>query len=150
MRRAAIILFAALFVALPVLTHAQYNDTDTQNPKEYTDDDSNPLALFADVLYPVGFAVEWMVARPAHWVATDSPASPLYRPVGGNDRSPAPLVPIIPDNTMDQASTSTTPQDWSPTRGPVTTNATTVKQRVPAAAASTSSSQPALSQPALH
>jgi hypothetical protein len=144
MRRAAIVLFAAFFVALPVLSQAQYNDTDQQNPKEYTDDDSNPLALFADVLYPVGFAAEWLVARPAHWIATDSPASPLYRPVGGNDTSPAPLVPIIPDNTMDQTATSTTPQDWSPSRAPVTTNATTIKQTVPAAVPSTSISQPAL------
>lgn len=144
MRRAAIVLFAAFFVALPALSHAQYNDTDQQNPKEYTDDDSNPLALFADVLYPVGFAAEWLVARPAHWVANDSPASPMYRPVGGNDTSAAPLVPIIPDNTMDQTATSTTPQDWSPSRGPVTTNATTIKQSAPSAAPSTSSSQPAL------
>jgi hypothetical protein len=144
MRRAAIGLFAALFVALPALSHAQYNDTDQQNPKEYTDEDSNPLALFADVLYPVGFAAEWLVARPAHWVANDSPASPLYRPVGENDNAPPPLVPIIPDNTMDQTATSNTPQDWSPTRAPVTTNATTVKQTAPAAAASASVSQPAL------
>lgn len=144
MRRAATVLFAAFFVAFPVLSYAQYNDTDQQNPKEYTDDDSNPLALFADVLYPVGFAAEWLVARPAHWIANDSPASPLYRPVGGNDMSPAPLVPIIPDNTMDQTATSTTPQDWSPSRGPITTNATTIKQSAPSAAPSTSSSQPAL------
>ena len=142
MRRAATILFAALFVALPAISHAQYNDTDQQNPKEYTDDDSNPLALFADVLYPVGFAAEWLVARPMHWVANDSPASPAYRPVGGNDTSPAPLVPIIPDNTMDETTTSTTPQDWSPSRGPVTTNTTSIKQAAPAA--STSISQPAL------
>jgi len=144
MRRAAIVLLAAFFVALPVLSHAQYNDTDQQNPKEYTDEDSNPLALFADVLYPVGFAAEWLVARPAHWVANDSPASPLYRPVGGNDTARAPLVPIIPDNTMDQTATSSTPQDWSPTRAPVTTNSTTIKQSAPAAAPSTSVGQPAL------
>jgi hypothetical protein len=144
MRRAAIILFAALFVALPAISHAQYNDNDQQNPKEYTDDDSHPLALFADVLYPIGYAAEWLVARPMHWVANDSPASPMYRPVGGNDTAPAPLVPIIPDNTMDQASTTTTPQDWSPTRSPVTTNTTTIKQSAPAALPSTSITQPAL------
>ena len=144
MRRAAIIVFAAFFVALPVLSHAQYNDTDQQNPKEYTDDDSNLLALAADALYPVGFAAEWLVARPAHWIANDSPASPMYRPVGGRDTSAAPLVPIIPDNTMDQTATSSTPQDWSPSRAPITTNSTTIKQTAPAAAPSTSVSQPAL------
>jgi hypothetical protein len=144
MRRAAIVFFAAFFVALPALSHAQYNDTDRQNSNEYTDEDSNPLALFADVLYPVGFAAEWLVARPAHWVATDSPAAPLYRPVRGHDTSPAPLVPIIPDNTMDQTATSSSPQDWSPSRAPVTTNSTTIKQSAPAAAPSASVSQPAL------
>jgi len=40
-------------------------------------------------------------------------------------------VPIIPDNTMDQATTSTSPQDWSPTRAPVTTNSTVIRQTAP-------------------
>jgi hypothetical protein len=147
MRRAVIILFAASFVALPALCHAQYNDNDRQNPKEYTDEDSQPVAIIADALYPIGFAAEWMIARPLHWVATDSPVAPAYRPIGeGNDSAP-PLVPIIPDNTMDQPSTSTTPQDWSPTRAPVTTNTTVVKPIAPlprVSAPPASSNQPAL------
>jgi hypothetical protein len=147
MRRAVIVLLAASFVALPALSHAQYNDNDRQNPNEYTDDDSNPIAILADVLYPIGFAAEWTVARPLHWVANDSPASPMYRPVGGGDNSSPPLVPIIPDNTMDQASTSTTPQDWSPTRSPITTNTTVIKPIAPlppVSAPPASSNQPAL------
>jgi hypothetical protein len=148
MRRAVIVLFAAFFVALPALSHAQYNDTDRQNPKEYNDEDSQPVAIIADALYPIGFAAEWLVARPLHWVANDSPAAPLYRPVGAGDKSAAPLVPIIPDNTMDQASTSTTPQDWSPTRAPITTNTAVVK---PIAPLPPLSAPPAASsQPALH
>jgi hypothetical protein len=148
MRRIAIIFTAALFVALPTISHAQYNDNDQQAPKEYHDEDSQPLALAADVLYPIGYAAEWLIARPAHWLANDSPASPVFRPVGGNDTSPPPPVPIIPDNTMDQATTSTTPQDWSPTRGPITTNATVIKpvspQTAPPVTAPPSSNQPAL------
>ena len=101
MRLVAIIFCAALFVGLPTISHAQYNDNDQQNPKEYHDEDSQPLALLADVLYPIGYGLEWLVARPMHWVANDSPAAPMYRPVGGNDMSPPPPVPIIPDNTMD-------------------------------------------------
>jgi hypothetical protein len=134
MRRVAIILFAATFVALPAISHAQYNDNDQQNPKEYHDEDSQPLAI------------EWLVARPLHYLSTDSPASPIFRPVGGDNMSPPPPVPIIPDNTMDQASSSpATPQDWSPTRGPVTTNATVIKpaEQPPGA-------PPATGQPALH
>ena len=147
MRLVAIIFCAALLVGLPTISHAQYNDNDQQNPKEYHDDDSQPLAIVADILYPIGYGLEWLVARPAHWVANDSPVSPAYRPVGGNDMSPPPPVPIIPDNTMDQATTSTTPQDWSPTRTTVTTTTTTVKQVMPSAVAAP---PPPSTQPALH
>ena len=133
MRRIAIIFSAALLVALPTISHAQYNDSDRQNPKEYHDEDSQPLALFADIIYPIGYGLEWLVARPMHWIANDSPVAPVYRPVGGTDASPPPPVPIIPDNTMDQATTSTSPQDWSPTRAPVTTNSTVIRQTAPPA-----------------
>ncbi|HWJ40725.1 MAG TPA: hypothetical protein VNT29_06315 [Candidatus Limnocylindrales bacterium] len=133
MRRIAIIFSAALLVALPTISHAQYNDADRQNPKEYHDEDSQPLALFADIIYPIGYGLEWLVARPMHWIANDSPVAPVYRPVGGTDTSPPPPVPIIPDNTMDQATTSTSPQDWSPTRAPVTTNSTVIRQTAPPA-----------------
>ena len=67
MRRVAIIFCAALWLALPTISHAQYNDTDQQNPKEYHDEDSQPLALFADLIYPIGYGLEWLVARPMHW-----------------------------------------------------------------------------------
>jgi hypothetical protein len=145
MRRIAIFFCAALFVALPTVSHAQYNDNDQQNPKEYHDEDSQLLAIVADVFYPIGYALEWGVARPLHWLANDSPASPVFRPVSGDDTSPPPPVPIIPDNTMDEASSTTTsPQDWSPTHKPVTTNATVIKQSAPSAAASALESQPAL------
>lgn len=148
MRRIAIILSAALFVALPTISHAQYNDTDRQNPKEYHDEDSQPLAIIADLLYPIGFAAEWLVARPMHYITNDSPAAPVFRPVGGNDATAPPPIPIIPDNTMEAASSSSTPQDWSPTRAPVTTNSTTIRQRAPSSAAP-SSAAPSGSQPAL-
>ena len=143
MRRVGIIFCAALFVVLPTISHAQYNDTDLQNPKEYHDEDSQPLALMADILYPIGYAAEWLVARPMHYLTNDSSAAPVFRPVGGNDSTPPPPVPIIPDNTMEAAASSTTPQDWSPTRSPVTTNATVIRRAAPPSAAS-SSSQPAL------
>ncbi|MGB8683581.1 MAG: hypothetical protein WCD12_11920 [Candidatus Binatus sp.] len=146
MRKVAIIFCAALFVGLPTVSHAQYNDNDQQNPKEYTDEDSQPLELFADILYPVGYALEWAIARPMHYLSHNSSAAPIFRPVGGDDMSPPPPVPIIPDNTMDEVTTSTTPQDWSPTRKPLTTNATVVRQAVPPAAPL----PPSSGQPTLH
>ena len=147
MRRVAIIFCAALLVALPTVSRAQYNDTDRQHPKDYNDEDSQPLAIVADILYPIGYGAEWLVARPMHWLANDSPAAPMYRPVGGRDNSPPPPVPIIPDNTMDQTA-STTPQDWSPTRAPVTTNATVIRPSAPPAPPAMA--PPSSSQPALH
>lgn len=144
MRRVAIIFCAALWIALPAISHAQYNDTDQQNPKEYHDEDSQALAIVADLFYPIGYAAEWLVARPMHYLANDSPAAPVFRPVGGNDSAPPPPVPIIPDNTMEASSSSTTPQDWSPTRSPVTSNAIVIKRAAP------SSPAPSGSQPALH
>jgi len=156
MRRIAIVFSAALLVALPTISHAQYNDNDQQNPREYHDDDSQALALFADIIYPIGYGLEWLVARPMHWIANDSPVTPAFRPVGGEDRNaPPPPVPIIPDNTMDQAPTSTTPQDWSPTRSPVTTNATVIKRAAPSQPWSSSQPVPpaqsgSSSQPVYH
>jgi len=152
MRRIVIVLCAAFWLATPAISHAQYNDNDQQNPKEYHDEDSQPLSLIADIFYPIGYAAEWLVSRPMHYLSHDSPAAPAFRPVGGNDNAPPPPVPIIPDNTMDQASsTPSGPQDWSPTRAPITTNAAVIKQSspqgLPAAAPSTSSPS---SQPALH
>jgi hypothetical protein len=145
---------AVLWIALPAISHAQYNDTDLQNPKEYHDEDSQPLAIVADLLYPVGFAAEWLIARPVHYVADESYAAPVFRPVGGNDMMPAAPIPIIPDNTIEAA--STTPQDWSPTRSPVTMNATVIQPASPPSAVplsnqpSPSSAVPPSNQPVLH
>jgi hypothetical protein len=117
MWRAAICFSIALVVGFPTFSHAQYNDNDRQNAKEYTDEDSQPLAIIADLFYPVGFAAEWLVARPMHYLASDSPIAPMYRPVGGLDDAPPAPVPVIPDNTLGStASDSTTPQDWMPTK----------------------------------
>ena len=77
MRRAAIILCAALVLGLPTISSAQYNDNDQQNPKEYHDEDSQFLAVVSYVFYPIGYAFEWLVARPLHYVANESPATPL-------------------------------------------------------------------------
>ena len=85
MRLVAIIFCAALFVGLPTISHAQYNDNDQQNPKEYHDEDSQPLAIVADILYPVGYGLEWLVARPMHWLANDSPVAPAL-PAGRRQR----------------------------------------------------------------
>ena len=52
---------------------------------------------------PLGSCSNGLVARPMHYLANDSPAAPVFQPVGGNDNTPPPPVPIIPDNTMEEA-----------------------------------------------
>jgi hypothetical protein len=150
MRRAAIILCAALVLGLPIVSHAQYNDNDQQNPKEYHDDDSQPLAIVSYLFYPIGYAFEWLVSRPLHYVATDSPAAPVFKPVDGNDEAPPPPIPVIPDNTLNSAAAeSTTPQDWSP-RGSTTPPAWAVTKPAVPPQLPPSTVQPSTSQPALH
>jgi hypothetical protein len=149
MRRAAIILCAALFLSLPVISNAQYNDNDQQNPKEYHDEDSQPLALVAYLFYPIGYAFEWLVARPAHYIVTESPIAPVFRPVGGDNLTPPPPAPIIPDNTLNSAAAeSSTPQDWTPAKGASTGPGWGVAK--PAAPPQSSVAPPAADQPALH
>ena len=117
MRPVAIIFCAALLLGLPTISNAQYNDNDQQNPKEYHDEDSQPIALLSYVFYPIGYGIEWLVARPLHYIANESPVAPVFRPLGGNDSSPPPPAPIIPDNTLNSAAAeSSTPQDWTPTQ----------------------------------
>ncbi|MGD0073684.1 MAG: hypothetical protein ABSD31_05025 [Candidatus Binataceae bacterium] len=97
---AAVMAFALL--TGPVLCRAQVTD-DSQNPKEYTDDDSNPLKMIFYILSPVGFALEWTIARPMHYLATESSLAPAFG--GGNDESnyanafpPAPIAELPPSD----------------------------------------------------
>jgi hypothetical protein len=153
MRRAAIILCAALVLGLPTISSAQYNDNDQQNPKEYHDEDSQFLAIVSDVFYPIGYAFEWLIARPLHYVAAESPAAPVFKPMDADDGTPPPPAPIIPDNTLNSAAAeSNTPQDWSPTRNGSSTTAPVPAWGVakPASPAQSSAPPPSDSQPALH
>ena len=85
MWRAIIFLCAALIVGVPQSGSAQYSDTDRQNPNEYTDEDSQPLRIIAYLVAPLGFVLEWGVARPLHYVATDTFLAPVFN---GDTREP--------------------------------------------------------------
>jgi hypothetical protein len=149
MRRVAIIICAALLLSLPSVSHAQYNDNDEQNRGEYHDEDSQPLALLSYFFYPIGYAVEWLVARPLHYIANDTPLEPVFRPVGGNDTTPPPPVPIIPDNTL-SSSPSTTQREWTPSR-PAAKSAPENQGESPTTQPyAPPSGGPSSSQPALH
>jgi hypothetical protein len=98
MRRAIIFLCAALILGVPHLARAQYEDTDRQNPKEYTDEDSQPLRLLAYFIAPIGFALEWGVARPLHYLATQTFLAPA---MNAETREPTFTPPAIAEIPLD-------------------------------------------------
>jgi hypothetical protein len=68
----------ALMLAGPVISHAQSDEQDQQNPTQYRDVEDGQLLKFASYfLMPVGMALEWGVTRPLHYLATQTPAAPL-------------------------------------------------------------------------
>ncbi len=108
-----IMIIAVLATALltsPVLCRAQYSD-ESQNPNEYTQEDSNPLKFIFYILSPVGFMLEWTVARPMHYLATESSLAPAFG--GGNDNDtdyanvgvPAPIAELPPSDMTPSRST---------------------------------------------
>jgi hypothetical protein len=143
MWRAAIIISAALIIGVPHFANAQSFDTDSQHPQEYTDEDSQPLALASYLLYPIGWAVEYGIARPLKWGATKGPLAFMYKPIDEDDDGPPPPIAYIPDNSLSADSSSPIP---APVSGaPVTSRPRYgVAQAPPQQPMTAPSSQPAL------
>ena len=78
MRRLILWMVFALAIAMPASALAQqgpYNDK--QNPNEYTDtEDGQILKVFSYVIAPIGYALEWGVTRPLHYLATKTSLAP--------------------------------------------------------------------------
>ncbi len=104
MWRAIICLSAALILGVPKLAAAQYSDTDRQNPAAYTDEDSQPLRMIAYLVAPIGFLLEWGVARPLHYVATNTFLAPVFNADTREPEYRPPAIAEIPlDNVGDEA-----------------------------------------------
>jgi len=104
-----LILAAVLLLAVPSFAHAQYSDMDKQAPGEYNDDDSQPLKLLSYALAPIGFVLEWGVARPLHYLATDSFMAPI---LGANtDADEMTVAPIAELPPLDTISDTTKHED---------------------------------------
>jgi len=100
MWRAAILLCAALLVGGSTIARAQ--EADTQNPREYEDEDSQPLKIASYFVAPVGWALEWGVARPLHYLATSSPLAPLLGANTDKDtEGPLPVAELPPPDVIE-------------------------------------------------
>jgi len=64
----------------------------------YDDSESNPLRLAAYAVYPVGFALEWVLVRPVHFVVSN----PGLERVFGHVPHENPFGPYEPYEPNDQ------------------------------------------------
>ena len=90
MRRFVLALVATLTLAGGIPATALAHDA-------YDDSQAHPLRLIAYGVYPVGFALEWLVTRPIHFVVSNPALEPVFGHVPhedpfGNYRSYQPTV----------------------------------------------------------
>jgi hypothetical protein len=114
MRRWIISIILSLAIAAPAIALAQqgpYNDK--QNPYEYTDtEDGQVLKLASYILAPIGYALEWGVARPLHYLATRTPLAPAmsgdteYSEMYNPGPTVAPITPGPPPATVSSKGTA--------------------------------------------
>jgi hypothetical protein len=96
-----------LALGMPAMALAQqgpYNDK--QNPYEYTDTEDGQLLKFVSYfIAPIGYALEWGVTRPMHYLATRTPLAPAlsgdteYSEMYNPGPTVQPIVPAPPANT---------------------------------------------------
>ena len=75
MRCAILALLAIVILGVPALCRAD-ELTEQQNPQEYSNEDSQPLRVVSYFVAPVGFLLEWTVARPLHYVMAETFLAP--------------------------------------------------------------------------
>jgi hypothetical protein len=140
MWRASLAFCAALVLVAPSFAHAQYSDLDRQDPTEYNDEDSQILNVVSYGLRPIGYVLEWGVARPLHYLATKSAIAPV---MGANTDADSDKLPPITELPLpDDIQENTTHHDTvirSPYQAPV--SSTTPAQSAPS---SSGSKQPVL------
>ena len=109
----------ALAMAMPAMAFAQqgpYNDK--QNPTEYTNaEDGQLLKVVSYFIAPIGYALEWGVTRPLHYLATQTALAPMMSGDTENSEmynpgpTAEPIEPLAPANTA-SASESSAPQTY--------------------------------------
>ena len=110
----------ALAIATPASALAQQGPhNDKQNPNEYTDtEDGQVLKVVSYFLAPIGYALEWGVTRPLHYLATKTALAPAmsgdteYSQMYNPGPNVAPIVPVTPP--ANTASSSTAGENSAP------------------------------------
>jgi hypothetical protein len=99
MRRVILTLLAIVVLGLPALCRADELD-ERQNPEAYTDEDSQPLKIASYFVAPVGYVLEWTVARPLHYLMEDTFLAPATDSTYGEDGAPAPIAELPPPDYL--------------------------------------------------
>src|SRR5579872_965968 len=121
MRNVAIVVLLAAALTCPPLLHAQQQDPNKDgwqlhDPNEYQQEDSHPVRAIASLLSPIGWALEWGIARPWHYVATNTFLAPVLN--GGQEDdtwseyygTPGPVAEVpIPQEAIRQPNAATQP-----------------------------------------
>lgn len=94
MRPATLFLLAMLLLGAPALSQADPMN-ESQNPDEYTQEDSHPLKFASFFVTPIGFLLEWTVARPLHYISTTRFIGPVLNSEYG-DAETAPVAEQLP------------------------------------------------------
>jgi hypothetical protein len=63
---------------------------------DYDDSQAHPLRLAAYVIYPVGYALEWLVARPFHELVAQPDLAPVFGHTSHEYYGDAPVGTAIP------------------------------------------------------
>jgi hypothetical protein len=79
MQRWIIGLGLAAMLGFAPAVNAQFHQ-DAQDPSEFNEDDSQPLKIASYFVAPIGFALEWTVARPLNYLANKTPLAPAMNP----------------------------------------------------------------------
>jgi hypothetical protein len=104
----AIAVPAMVMPSMALAQQGPYNDK--QNPNEYTDtEDGQLLKVVSYFIAPIGYALEWGVTRPLHYLATKTSLAPMmsgdteYSQIYNPGEDVRPIVPVQPANTASAA-----------------------------------------------
>jgi hypothetical protein len=101
MRRVVCVLIVSSIILIPALSRADEMN-ESRTPNEYTQEESHPLRIVSYIVTPVGFILEWTVARPLHYIASETFLAPALDSEYGYEERPVP-VEELPPTTLPEA-----------------------------------------------